>query len=89
MVSRDRLLIGPPLLDDRRAIPSRPGGPDRSLASPGQVSMKGNGSGGILWNCLLIDILEDMETYGRSYRTFGRQRLRHTSPGSAATYSSI
>jgi hypothetical protein len=30
-----------------------------------------------------------METYGRYYRTLGRQRRRDTSPGRAATYSLI
>jgi hypothetical protein len=41
--------------------PSR--GPDRSTT--GQVSMKGNGSGRRLWNCLVGRHHGDMEIYGR------------------------
>jgi hypothetical protein len=44
-------------------------GPDRSFASPRQVSMKGNGSARRLWNCLLDRHHGDMETSGRSYST--------------------
>jgi hypothetical protein len=40
-------------------------GPNRSLATPWQVSMKGNGSGLRLWSCLLGRHPGDMETYGR------------------------
>jgi hypothetical protein len=56
----------------KRPTPSSPdgsGGPNRSLATPWQVSMNGNGSGLRLWNCLLDRHHGDMETYGGSYPT--------------------
>jgi hypothetical protein len=53
--------------------PSR--GPDRPTT--GQVSMKGNGSGRRLWNCLRDRHHGDMETYGRPAAPVVAPGIRH------------
>jgi hypothetical protein len=68
-----QLRLGVPAQADRRGPRSertseavrdfRPSRPNRSTT--GQVSMKGNGSGRRLWNCLVGRHHGDMEIYGR------------------------